>query len=59
MKKFFEAGVGRWLLVVLFAFGVTQATQAQSDVFSGAKLALKTGNSRDLARHFNNNIELI
>jgi hypothetical protein len=45
--------------VVLFAFGVTQATQAQSDVFSGAKAALKAGNSHDLARHFNNNIELI
>ena len=59
MKKFFEAGVGRWLLVVLFAFGLTQATQAQNDVFSGAKLALKAGNSHDLARHFNNNIELI
>jgi hypothetical protein len=59
MKKFFEAGVGRWLWVVLFALGVAQATQAQGDVFSGAKLALKSGNSRDLARHFNNNIELI
>ena len=59
MKNFFEAGVGRWLLAVLFAFGVAQATQAQSDVFSGAKVALKAGNSHDLARHFNNNIELI
>ncbi len=33
--------------------------KAQSDAFAGAKVALKSGNAKELARHFNENIELV
>lgn len=59
MKIFLKAGVRLWLLAGIVFFNVIQAAQAQSEVFNGAKTALKAGNSRELARHFNNNIELI
>ncbi|MCU0354811.1 MAG: DUF4783 domain-containing protein [Cytophagales bacterium] len=45
------------LLVSLLAMSRTDA-QVQGDVFEGAKIALRTGNARELARHFNANIEL-
>jgi hypothetical protein len=59
MKNFLRAVGWHWVLVGIVFFNVVQAAQAQSDVFNGAKTALKAGNSRELARHFNNNIELI
>jgi Domain of unknown function (DUF4783) len=34
-------------------------TEAQNEVFASAKVALKSGNAKELARHFNENIELI
>ncbi len=59
MKIFLRAAGWHWVLAGIVFFNVVQAVHAQSDVFSGAKTALKAGNSRELARHFNNNIELI
>ncbi len=48
-----------WTVVVsVFAFTYAKP-QAQDDVFNGAKVALKSGNARELAKYFNNNIELI
>lgn len=59
MKIFLKARIWIWLLVGVVFFSLPQETQAQNEAFTGAKMALKTGNSRDLARHFNSNIELI
>jgi hypothetical protein len=46
------------LTITLFTF-TGHTLQAQSDVTNGAKAALKSGNSRELARYFNSSIELI
>ncbi len=35
------------------------APQTQDDIFNGAKVALKSGNAKDLSKYFNNTIELI
>ncbi len=59
MNIFIRAGIWVWLLAGIVFFNLPVAAQAQGDVFSGAKTALKTGNSRDLARYFNHDLELI
>jgi len=38
---------------------INPASQAQSDVINGVKAALKSGNSKELAKYFNSSIELI
>jgi len=53
MKHIFQL----WLLI--FFIGVGYESRAQNDVINGAKTALKGGNSSELARFFNNSIELI
>jgi len=48
--------------LILILFGLlftTYQVQAQADVMGGAKAALKAGNSKELAKYFNSNIELI
>jgi hypothetical protein len=59
MNIFLKAGIWVWLLAGIAFFNLPLAAQAQGDVFMGAKTALKTGNSRDLARYFNRDLELI
>ena len=59
MNHFLKVKFWIVLLTGTIIWGFSQNVQAQSDVFNGAKTALKTGNSKELARHFNNNIELI
>lgn len=54
VKKIFFWSVLMILMVVAYA-----RPQAQNDVFNGAKVALKSGNARELAKYFNANIELI
>jgi hypothetical protein len=52
----------KYFLLTLFFIGLAFGSfpaQAQNDVMGGAKTALKTGNSRELAKYFNSNIELI
>ena len=52
----------KYFLLSLFFFGFILGSfkvQAQNDVMGGAKTALKAGNSKELARYFNSNIELI
>ena len=46
------------LLFFSFLFAAN-VTYAQSEVINGTKSALKSGNSKDLAKYFNGNIELI
>lgn len=53
MKHFLSA----LLLSVLVCIGYE--SKAQGEVTSGASTALKGGNSRELAKYFNNSIELI
>jgi hypothetical protein len=50
-----------WVLCLLWLVAISSnfTTQAQADVMSGAKAALKSGNSKELAKYFNKNIELI
>ncbi|MDJ1469994.1 DUF4783 domain-containing protein [Cytophagaceae bacterium DM2B3-1] len=48
-----------WSLVVSLMIVAYAKPQAQDDVFNGAKVALKSGNARELAKYFNSNIELI
>jgi len=59
MSIFSRAGIWQWFLSSVLFFYLSGTVQAQGDVFNGVKMALKGGNSRELARHFNNNIELI
>jgi hypothetical protein len=52
----------RYFLLSLLFIGFLLSTfqvQAQNDVMGGAKAALKAGNSRELSKYFNSNIELI
>lgn len=52
----------KYFLLSLFFIGFIFSSfqlQAQNDVMGGAKAALKAGNSRELAKYFNSNIELI
>jgi hypothetical protein len=46
-----------WLLVLLI--GVGYESNAQNEVTNAAKTALKGGDSSELAKYFNNSIELI
>lgn len=51
-----------WLaifIVLAFAMAAHTRVKAQNDAFAGAKVALKSGNAKELARHFSQNIELI
>lgn len=48
-----------YLLLLSLLIGTGYQSKAQSDVFNGAKSALKSGSSRELAGFFNNSIELI
>ncbi len=59
MNHFLKVKFWIVLLTGTIIWGFSQNVQAQSDVFNGAKTALKSGNSKELARYFNNNIELI
>ena len=47
------------LLVSGFLLVAPHCAKAQNEAFAGAKVALKSGNAKELARHFNENIELI
>jgi hypothetical protein len=52
----------KYFLLSLFFIGFIFSSfslKAQNDVMGGAKTALKAGNSRELAKYFNSNIELI
>ena len=54
----FMKHIFHWCLFV-FLVGAGYAGNAQNEVISGAKGALKGGSSSDLAKYFNNTIELI
>ena len=47
------------LVLLSFVVGIYYPSSAQNDVINGAKEALKSGNSSDLAKFFNDSIELI
>lgn len=48
-----------YLLFISFFSLVSINVQAQNEVINGAKAALKSGNSKELAKYFNSSIELI
>jgi hypothetical protein len=54
-RNFFLLG---FLMIGFLTFSLN-SVQAQSEVINGAKAALKSGDSRELAKYFNNSIELI
>ncbi len=45
-------------LLLVIGFTLPPDLQAQNDVTGGIKTALKTGSSKDLARFFNNTVEI-
>ncbi len=48
-----------WTVIIGILTTDYSQSQAQNDVFNGAKTALRTGNARELAKYFNSTIELI